>query len=269
MSERAKSPGQGEDPTRKGIPAQPGIPTEPAIPGQPYVPTQAPVPVPPQPVPAGAAVPAATISAKPRYEPCEACGAPMDQQQRYCIECATRRGNGANPSSRYFAAMNKRARRPMAKPGARPPGSSRAAAVGFFALLPIAVAIGVVVGNSGSGGGGDEEALLQALREQDSGAATTTAAAGGAAAATGKSKDAGKHGKPHETKGEQTDHGTVHEVTNFVPSKQKEEEDTKLVETNPEQVGDNYIKAQQNLPDVVVVGGDPDDAPPLPVGAQP
>ena len=39
------------------------------------------------------------------YEPCEECGAPMDPQQRYCVECAARRGNGSNPSSRYFAAM--------------------------------------------------------------------------------------------------------------------------------------------------------------------
>ena len=34
--------------------------------------------------------------------------------------------------------------------------------------------------------------------------------------------------------------------------KKKEEEDGALVESNPEQVGANYIKAQQNLPDVVV-----------------
>ena len=85
-------------------------------------------------------------------EPCEECGAPMDPQQRYCVECAARRGNGSNPSSRYFAAMSKKSRRPLTKGQARPPGGgSRAAAVGFFALLPIAVALGVVVGRSGSG----------------------------------------------------------------------------------------------------------------------
>jgi hypothetical protein len=193
----------------------------------------------------------------------------MDQQQRYCVECATRRGNGANPSSRYFAAMNKRARRPIAKAGPRPPGSSRAAAVGFFALLPIAVAIGVVVGNAnGGGGGGDEEALLQALREQDSGAATATTASSTAKGGSKKlaAKAATSNKKPHETKGEATDHGVVHQVSGFVPSKKKEEEDTKLVESNPEQTGSNYIKAQQNLPDVTVVGGNPDEAPPLPTG---
>ncbi len=47
----------------------------------------------------------------------------------------------------------------------------------------------------------------------------------------------------------------------------KIEEDTKLVEENPEQTGENYIKAQQNLPDVIVVGGDPSEAPAASKGA--
>ncbi|HEX3240884.1 MAG TPA: hypothetical protein VHR18_12235, partial [Solirubrobacterales bacterium] len=79
-----------------------------------------------------------TVRRPQAFEPCEECGAPMDPQQRYCVNCAARRGNGANPSSRYFATMSKRARRPLVGPPKRPP-ASRAAAVGFFALLPIAV----------------------------------------------------------------------------------------------------------------------------------
>ena len=53
-----------------------------------------------------------------------------------------------------------------------------------------------------------------------------------------------------------TKNGTVHEVTGYEPTKATEEADTKLVEENPEQTGENYIKAQQNLPDVTVVGGE-------------
>ncbi len=53
-----------------------------------------------------------------------------------------------------------------------------------------------------------------------------------------------------------TENGPVHQVTGFEASKQKEEEDTRIVEENPEQTGEDYIKAQQNLPDVIVVGGD-------------
>jgi hypothetical protein len=204
------------------------------------------------------------------YEPCEECGAPMDPQQRYCINCAARRGNGANPSSRYFAAMSKRARRPMVRPPARPSGS-RAAAVGFFALLPIAVAIGVVVGRADSGGG-DEGALLEALRRQDAAAATSGPTTAATTAAKGKALKKVKAGGKQPEKGQgkvaaQTDNGTVHQVAGFKPSKEKEAADTKLVEENPEQVGSDYIKAQQNLPDVIVVGGDPSEAPAAPGGS--
>jgi hypothetical protein len=208
------------------------------------------------------------------YEPCEECGAPLDPQQRYCVNCAARRGNGSNPSSRYFAAMSKKARRPLTKQQqTRPGGGSRAAAVGFFALLPIAVALGVVVGRSGSGDA-NEQALLKALHRQETTrevAATPTAPTTAPTAATGKAKTAGetaKKGKKAAKKTEQeaakeggkvlnkTKNGTVHQVTGYKPSKQKEEADTHLVEENPEQTGENYIKAQQNLPDVTVVGGE-------------
>lgn len=196
------------------------------------------------------------------HEPCEECGAAMDPQQRYCVNCAARRGNGANPSSRYFAAMSTKARRPLTGPREEKAApSSRAAAVGFFALLPIAVALGVIVGRSDSGGS-DSEALLQALRNQE--AATASADSTTTASTAGKDKKKAKAGKA-STKGEgkvtKTSNGDVHEVTNFKASKEKEEEDTRLVEENPEQVGDDYIKAQQNLPDVIVVGGDGGAAP--------
>ena len=189
-------------------------------------------------------------------EPCEECGALMDPQQRYCVNCAARRGNGANPSSRYFAAMSKKARRPLSSPPPKASPTSRAAAVGFFALLPLAVALGVMVGR-GNSGGNDNEALLQALRERQATAAASTPTT--AAAANSKANKKAKAGKS-SAKGEgkviaKTKNGTVHSVTDFHASKQKEEEDTQIVEEAPEQTGENYIKAQQGLPDVIVVGG--------------
>lgn len=207
------------------------------------------------------------------FEPCEECGSPLDAQQRYCVECGARRGNGANPASRYFATMSKRARRPLTGiPQKRPP-ASRAAAVGFFALLPIAVALGVVVGRSGSDSG-DEGALLKALKQSEAQVAATGAANGTtqptAAAKQPKAKAKAKGAKGSEKKSKaekkleseggkvvaETKNGAVHQVTGYKPTKAKEEEDTKIVEENPEQTGENYIKAQQNLPDVVVVGGE-------------
>lgn len=204
------------------------------------------------------------------YEPCEECRAPMDPQQRYCVNCAARRGNGANPASRYFATTSKRSRRPLVGPARKPPATSRAAAVAFFALLPLAVGLGLVVGRSGSDGDGNSEALLQALRERPTATAT---AATPTAAVTAKDKKAGK-GDKAKAKGEgkvvaRTSNGDVHEVTNFKASEEKEAEDTKLVEENPEQTGENYIKAQQNLPDVVVIGGEGDGSAPAPSGVEP
>ncbi len=214
-----------------------------------------------------------TVRTQIEYEPCEECGSPLDAQQRYCVECGARRGNGANPASRYFAAMSKRARRPVAGPAPRRPSSSRAAAVGFFALLPIAVALGLVVGRSGSNNS-DEGALLKALKQseaQTAAAAPTTAETQPTAATTGKKQGAEeKKGKGAEKKSKaekelekdggkvvaQTKNGDVHQVTGYKAPPKKVEEDTKIVEENPEQTGENYIKAQQNLPDVVVVGGE-------------
>ncbi len=207
------------------------------------------------------------------YEPCEECGAPLDPQQRYCVNCAARRGNGANPSSRYFAAMSKKARRPLTRPPAKSGPGSRAAAVAFFALLPVAVALGVVVGR-GDSGDGDDEALLQALRQQEAAVASTagTPATAGPSAA-GAKKKAGKAAKaPAKGEGKvvaETANGTVHAVTGFKASEEKTEEDTQIVAENPEQKGEDYIKAQQNLPDVTVIGGDPGAAPAPTSGVEP
>jgi hypothetical protein len=203
-----------------------------------------------------------------QYEPCEECGSPLDPQQRYCVNCGARRGNGTNPSSRYFAAMSKRAHRPPPRPATKTGSGSRAAAVGFFALLPIAVAIGVVVGRSGNDGN-DNEALLQALRNQPAAVAGTTAGAP-TASTSGKAKKAKEAKKSTKGGGKvvaKTSNGEVHQVTGYKPPQKKVEEDTRLVEENPEQVGSDYIKAQQNIPDVVVVGGDPGSAPAAPEGA--
>jgi len=209
-----------------------------------------------------------SVNGQSQLEPCEECGAPLDPQQRYCVNCAARRGNGANPASRYFATMSQRARRQPARAPAKEGSGSRAAAVAFFALLPIAVAIGVVVGRSG-GDGSENEALLEALRNQPAAVAGTSAGAGTTAnaAAKGKAAKAAKSTKGGGKVVAKTSNGEVHQVTGYKPPAKKVEEDTRLVESNPEQTGSNYIKAQQNLPDVIVVGDDPSSAPAAPGGA--
>ena len=120
--------------------------------------------------------------------------------------------------------------------------------------------LGLVVGRSGSGDDNNSDALLQALqrtagryrrhrrrcRRRDCRARRKRKKTPKAAKAKAKGEGKVTH----------TDNGDVHEVTNFKASEEKEDEDTRIVEENPKQVGDDYIKAQQNLPDVIVVGGE-------------
>ena len=56
-------------------------------------------------------------------------------------------------------------------------------------------------------------------------------------------------------------------MTTEPPSEEQVEHDTAIVNEIANKTGKDYIETQQSLPDVVVVGGDPEDAPPLPTGA--
>jgi hypothetical protein len=114
------------------------------------------------------------------YEPCEVCGAPLDDGQRYCVNCATRRREAGNPTGRYFANAARRTRRASADgapPSAAPPSPGRAAAVLLLLLLPIAVAVGVLVGR---GNGSNDDKLLAAIK----GVGTTGVAATGTSLAS-------------------------------------------------------------------------------------
>jgi hypothetical protein len=313
-------------------------------------------------------IPESAAQPQPRFETCHECGAPLDRQQRYCVNCAARRSDIANPAGQYFAAAT-RSRKQATVRRTSDPKTSRAAAVGFFALLPIAVAIGVVVGRAN--GGNDNQAILDALRHQGTavaaapGAATTSSSGGGSASkltsdqATGpvttdfKLKDgytvkigtvpgnadaggAAKAKQDAEKKGAKdvgvivpsdftieprqpggayilysgqfkskgdatkalaslkgkfkgaevlhvqstvdstgapviahTKFGEVHSVTNYKPPPAKIKKDTQIVNQIAHEGGANYLKTQQQLPDVISVGGDPSNAPPLPGGPQP
>jgi hypothetical protein len=117
------------------------------------------------------------------YEPCGECGAPLDEQQRYCVECGTSRRHPGDPVARYLAGAAA-GRRGRPAPSATGDGSRRHAEHRWIAvalaLLPVAAGIGVMVGNHGGGGTSDAQ-LLAALRAQ--GGAGAAAAAGTQAAA--------------------------------------------------------------------------------------
>jgi hypothetical protein len=105
----------------------------------------------------------ATNGAGP-YASCEECGAPLDEKQRYCVSCGARRRDQGGPAVQYFANAGRRTRRGAA----RASGSSgaRAAAVLFFVVLPIAVAIGVLVGK---GNGNNDQEIADAIKNLQAG----------------------------------------------------------------------------------------------------
>ena len=145
--------------------------------------------------------------------------------------------------------------------------ASRAAAVGFFALLPIAVAIGVVVGRADSAAA-TKARCSRRCAQQDAAAATAGADHRGDRDSGEEGKKVAKASRKQPQKGQgkvvATDQQRRRSTRSPASSRarRRKRRDTKLVEENPEQVGADYIKTQQNLPDVIVVGGDP-GAPPL------
>jgi hypothetical protein len=83
-------------------------------------------------------------------EPCASCGAPLAADQRYCLECGTRREQARLPFRDILAGQ--------APPGAAPPGAPAAseqparAGLAFLAgllCLLVALGVGVLIGRSG------------------------------------------------------------------------------------------------------------------------
>ena len=122
---------------------------------------------------------AGSTEANAEYANCEECGAPLDEKQRYCVSCGARRRDASGPTSRYFATAARRTRRGPGK--AAGTSGARAAAVLFFVVLPIAVAIGVLVGKGN--GGNDDGDLAAAIRSLQASGGGNTALASTAAAA--------------------------------------------------------------------------------------
>jgi hypothetical protein len=120
------------------------------------------------------------------YELCDHCGAPVDNAQRYCVSCGTRRRHVRDPAARYLAAAGSKSRPAAGRaPAVRRPASSLGLAL-ILAVIPLAVGLGVLLGRSSTNG---DAKLIAALRAQkpevvassgDANTGTTTSSGGSA-----------------------------------------------------------------------------------------
>jgi hypothetical protein len=190
--------------------------------------------------------------------PCEGCGAPLEDGQRYCVHCGARRPDVEEPALSWMAAHKARPAPAVATP-ARPARNPLALPALLLALLPVVAAIGVIAGRGG-GGQQTDPRLLQALRTQKApivhvgdaatGASTTSAAKQAKAAAKAK---AGKRDSSGGKVVAKTRYGVAHQITGFKPTKAKVNADRKLVQKINQSIGKNYLQTQRNLPDTIVV----------------
>jgi hypothetical protein len=196
----------------------------------------------------------APVSTVTDHRACDDCGAPMDDQQRYCVHCGRRRLDVTEPALDWMAARRARdAAAVVADPA--PSRNPLALPALALALLPVAVGIGVL---AGSHGGGTDQRLLDALRNQKAPVVKVgdVAAAGAATAPAGTTAKHASGAKKDASGGTvvaRTKYGVAHQVTGFKPSAAKVQSDRKLVQQINKSIGKNYLDAQRNLPDTIVV----------------
>jgi len=182
--------------------------------------------------------PAAGLPADPGtssspYHPCDSCGAPLDDRQRYCVSCGTRRKHAEDPAARFLAQATRRRRSPVARAGAGSGAGRRSASLAtviLIAVVPLALGAGVLIGRSSAGGDGK---LIAALRAEKAPVIeySGTAAATGAGQAVGGPKVRVGKGKGTHTRSARsakssaagkvlttTRYGSATQVTGYKPS---------------------------------------------------
>jgi hypothetical protein len=219
------------------------------------------LPVTGPPPPRGAAPPPA--AAEPHQ--CDECGAPVDDAQRYCVVCGAHRRHVADPAARYLSQVTARTRSARSPAAGRTLRRARSRGLGIaltLCLIPVAAALGVVVGRSSTNG---DAQLIQALARHQAQAATAgTASAAGAtgraSTATSTARSATKkttRARRSTTRAHaavaQTSNGPVSQVTGFKPTKSQEQQGAAVTRQVQKSTGKSYVNQQSNLPSQVVV----------------
>lgn len=114
------------------------------------------------------------------FEQCEQCGAAVAREQRYCVECGAHRRYVPDPAVRYLRSRSGRPRPVGGGPAPlRRSGPPSLALAVLIAVVPVAVALGVLLGRSSTSGDGKLIAALRAQRPEVLSAGTSASASPG------------------------------------------------------------------------------------------
>jgi hypothetical protein len=183
------------------------------------------------------------------YDPCDQCGSPLDQQQRYCVVCGAHRHHPADPVGRYLAT----AMRPRSAQDSPPPATARRTdgrwTAAAFALLPVVAAIGVLVGRGSANNSAD---LVAALKAQKAPVVQVGTAGGGGtgAAATGTTAKASASAATKAKRAAQSD---TNAAAAKKPTAEQKQQGAKIVKQIQGSKGKSYVDQQRRLPDTIVV----------------
>jgi hypothetical protein len=199
-----------------------------------------------------------------QYETCEQCGSPVDANQRYCVVCGSRRKHVVDPALRHLASAGARPR--GAAKGGRPDGRTRrSAGLGtalVIAVIPVAVALGLLIGRSDNG---SNAKVLAALRAAKAPVVNVTAGNGSASTlastnTTSSSKGSKQHKKSSSSgtnsgkKLSTTKYGSFNSVASIkAPTQAQQNQGAAVVQHDQSNTGGNYINSQKGLPNVVSV----------------
>jgi hypothetical protein len=191
-------------------------------------------------------------------EPCAGCGAPLAADQRYCLECGTRRAEARLPFRDILAgkAPPPGAAPPGAPAPAEPPARAGLAFLAGLLCLLVALGVGVLIGRSGD----DTPTVAttpapQVITVNGSAPAATTPAAGStdnSATGTGSSSSSSK-----STNGSGSSNSGA-------KSSKSSKSSNKSVKDLSNSSGSDYQKKSEKLPKQVGTGGKPppkDDKP--------
>ena len=210
---------------------------------------------------------------------CDECGAPVEEEQRYCVVCGAHRRHVEDPMSRYLGELSARGRTSrtaaVVRTGRRAPARGRGLGLAVaLALVPVAAAVGVVAERSSSNG---DAKLIRALAREQSAADAASAAGGGEKSAAGTggaaaSADAGSGAHRRHTAGghahagQATRHARAQTkakassdnsggvaISTNPPTQAQKQEGAKETQKVQKSTGKSYVNSQNGLGSTVVV----------------